>query len=204
MKTNHDKVSYLIGRQVAGNIVDQGLELNTEFLIQGIETGIKGEKCLISDAEAGEIMHSFQKQMTEKLEAEQKEFTEKNKKEGEDFLSKNGKKDDVTVTESGLQYKVINTGSGETPERSSTVEVHYEGTLIDGEVFDSSIERGQTAVFPVSGVIQGWQEVLQLMPVGSKWQVFIPYNLAYGEAGSPPKIGPCSALVFTIDLIDIK
>ena len=204
METNKDKVSYLIGREIAGNLIDQSLDLNTEFLFKGIESRLSGEDSTLSQEESGKVMNEFQRKLGEKLDAERKAVAEKNKKAGEDFLAENSKKDGIESTDSGIQYRIIHAGTGQKPERSSTVETHYEGTLIDGEVFDSSVKRGQTAIFPVSGVIQGWQEILQLMPEGSKWEVFIPWNLAYGETGSPPQIGPYSALIFTIELISIK
>ena len=203
METDHEKVSYLIGRQIAGNLISQKLDLNKDFLFKGIEAGLNDEDMEIGQDEANKLIMEFQSKIQEKLQEEKKAFAEKNKQAGEDFLAENAKKDGIKITESGIQYRVITEGSGKVPAATDTVETHYEGTLIDGEVFDSSIQRGQPVSFPVRGVIQGWQEVLQLMSEGSKWEVFIPYHLAYGEAGSPPKIGPCSALIFQIELIKV-
>jgi FKBP-type peptidyl-prolyl cis-trans isomerase FklB len=127
-----------------------------------------------------------------------------NKKKGEDFLAENAKKPGVKTTDSGLQYLVLKEGTGKKPELNDTVVCHYHGTLIDGTVFDSSVDRGQPASFPVSGVIHGWTEVLQLMKEGSKYRVFIPSQLAYGAHGAPPKIGPNEALIFEIELLEVK
>lgn len=203
MKTNQEKVSYLIGRQIAGNLLTQKLDLISEFLFKGIEGGLNDEEMLLEPEEAKSIFEAFQNEMDAKLNEETKVFAEMNQKAGEEFLAENAKKDGVIAIDSGIQYKVLTEGSGEIPKGTDTVETHYEGSLIDGEVFDSSIQRGESISFPVGGVIQGWQEVLQLMPVGSKWEVFIPGHLAYGEAGSPPKIGPNATLVFIVELIAI-
>ena len=177
MKTNQEKVSYLIGRQIAGNLLTQKLDLISEFLFKGIEGGLNDEEMLLEPEEAKSIFEAFQNEMDAKLNEETKVFAEMNQKAGEEFLAENAKKDGVIAIDSGIQYKVLTEGSGEIPKGTDTVETHYEGSLIDGEVFDSSIQRGESISFPVGGVIQGWQEVLQLMPVGSKWEVFIPEAL---------------------------
>jgi FKBP-type peptidyl-prolyl cis-trans isomerase FklB len=151
-----------------------------------------------------ETLNAFQKQTMSKMEAKQKVDGEKNVKEGEAFLAANGKKDGVKTLASGLQYKVIKTGTGKTPKATDTVKVHYHGTLTDGTVFDSSVERGEPATFPVNGVIPGWIEALQLMKEGDKWQLVIPPKLAYGERGAGGKIGPNSVLVFDVELLSIE
>lgn len=203
MNTDKEKTSYLIGLQVAGNLLAQGVDLDASCFNKGLDTGLNKGACEIPQDEANELLRKLEEGIKEKLQKQRVEAAMANKKAGEDFLAANSEKEGVKTTPSGLQYKVITEGSGAIPAATDTVETHYEGTLISGEIFDSSIKRGQTVSFPVSGVIKGWQEALQLMSVGSKWEVYIPYNLAYGEAGSPPKIGPFSALVFTVELINI-
>ena len=203
METNQEKVSYLIGRQIAGNLAQQGIEVVQENLFKGIEAAFNGEESPISQEEAGKLFQELESGVKERLQAQQAQIAAKNADEGAAFLADNASKDDVNVTPSGLQYKIIKEGDGAIPTSADTVETHYEGTLISGEIFDSSIKRGQPVSFPVSGVIQGWQEALQLMPVGSTWEVYIPGHLAYGEAGSPPNIGPNSTLIFTVELIKI-
>jgi FKBP-type peptidyl-prolyl cis-trans isomerase FklB len=151
-----------------------------------------------------EAMMTFQRELREKQTKGRDEMGEKNKKEGEEFLAKNKKKEDVKTTPSGLQYKVIKEGDGAMPKPDDTVTVNYEGKLINGTVFDSSYKRGQPATFPVKGVIPGWTEALQLMKVGSKYELFIPSNLAYGERGAGGDIGANATLLFTVELLSIK
>jgi FKBP-type peptidyl-prolyl cis-trans isomerase FklB len=158
----------------------------------------------MTEQEVNETMMNFQKDMMAKQQARMKELGEKNKKEGEAFLAENKKKEGVITLPSGLQYKVMKEGDGKTPIVNDVVTVHYRGTLIDGKEFDSSYTRGQPASFPVKGVIPGFSEALQLMKTGSKWQLFIPSNLAYGERGAGDEIGPNAALIFDIELISIK
>jgi FKBP-type peptidyl-prolyl cis-trans isomerase FklB len=149
-------------------------------------------------------MAAFQKEMMAKQQELAKKLGEKNKKEGEAFLSENRKKEGIKALPSGLQYKVVKAGTGKKPKSTDTVTTHYRGTLIDGTEFDSSYRRGQPASFPVSGVIAGWTEALQLMEEGAKWQLFIPPNLAYGERGAGSQIGPNATLIFEIELISIQ
>jgi FKBP-type peptidyl-prolyl cis-trans isomerase FklB len=203
MNTDKEKTSYLIGLQVAGNLVQQGIDLDSESFNKGLTGGLNGDDCLVAPEEANKLLMALENEIKGRLQKQQMEAATLNKDAGEKFLAENAGKDGVTMTSTGLQYKVLVEGDGAIPTATDTVETHYEGSLISGEVFDSSIQRGQTVSFPVSGVIQGWQEALQLMSVGSKWEVYIPFNLAYGEAGSPPKIGPFSALVFQVELINI-
>lgn len=193
-----DKVSYSLGVNIATNIKGQGLdEVNYEAFSKGVEDIYENNSTQISPAEAQQILQAYFQKQQEKQFASAKE-------EGEAFLAANAKREGVTVLPSGLQYEVITMGTGEKPTASSTVKTHYHGTLINGDVFDSSVERGQPISFPVNGVIAGWTEALQLMPVGSKWKLYIPYNLAYGERGAGPKIGPFSALVFEVELLGIE
>ena len=203
MDDKMDKVSYLIGRQVAGSLLQQGISVELKKFCEGIEDGVNNKELPFTNEEAAQIMQSFEAEMQQKLQAEKKAFAEKNLQAGLEFLDKNKNEDGIQITESGIQYRILEDASGDKPKATDTVETHYEGKLLSGEVFDSSIQRGESVSFPVGGVIKGWQEVLQLMSVGARWQVFIPAHLAYGENGSPPKIGPNSVLEFEIQLINI-
>lgn len=203
MDEKMDKVSYLIGRQVAGSLLQQGINVELKKFCEGIEDGINNKELPFTNEEAAQIMQSFEAEMQQKLQAEKKAFAEKNLQAGLEFLDKNKNADGIKVTGSGIQYRILEDASGDKPKATDTVETHYEGKLLSGEIFDSSIQRGESISFPVGGVIKGWQEVLQMMSVGARWQVFIPAHLAYGENGSPPKIGPNSVLEFEIQLINI-
>ncbi len=161
-------------------------------------------KTTLSEAERKETLDNFRKEMMAKMESKQKTDGGKNLKEGEAFLAANAKKEAVTTLPSGLQYKVLKSGKGKSPKATDTVKVHYHGTLLDGTVFDSSVERGEPATFPVNGVIPGWVEALQIMKEGDKWQLTIPPKLAYGERGAGGKIGPNSVLVFDVELLSIE
>ena len=194
-----DKVSYSIGADIGNNLKRSELDLNPAFLTQGIKDAFAGSTVL-TDEEMKATLQTFQSEMQAKMMAKQKVLAEKNQTESNKFLEENKKKEGVVTTPSGLQYKVIKEGTGPKPKTSDTVSVNYRGTLIDGKEFDKSKEP---ATFPVEGVIPGWVEALQLMPVGSKWQLFIPSSLAYGE-NAPPMIGPNQALVFDVELLEIK
>lgn len=190
------KTGYSIGVQF-GAFVEAGKDLfDMDSLIRGLQDSIGGKNLEIDKAESEAVFRSFQKAMTEKQGEAQAAA-------GKAFLEANAKKDGVVVLPSGLQYKVIKEGTGPKPTRSDQVSTHYAGRLIDGTEFDSSYKRGQPAAFGVTRVIAGWTEALQLMPVGSKWELYIPYSLAYGTRGSPPLIGPYAALIFEIELLDI-
>ena len=204
LKDQKDKVSYSIGINIGKNLKKQSVEVNPDILLQGIKDALSGGKTLMTDQEVNETMMNFQKEMMAKQQARMKELGEKNKKEGEAFLAENKKKEGVKTLPSGLQYKIIKEGDGKIPTINDTVTVNYRGTLIDGTEFDSSYQRGQPASFPVKGVIAGFSEALQLMKVGSKWQLFIPSNLAYGERGAGNEIGPNATLVFELELVSIK
>ena len=203
IKTELDSVSYSLGINIAKSFEAEFSEINLEQFIQGINDNHSKEELKISEAETQQIVQSyFMKKQAGQQEQSKAEMAPKIK-EGEEFLAKNGKKEGITTTKSGLQYEIITQGTGSKPGLTDEVETHYHGTLLDGTVFDSSVERGQSISFPVNGVIKGWTEALQLMSVGSKWKLYIPYNLAYGERGTGP-IGPYSTLIFEVELISIK
>jgi FKBP-type peptidyl-prolyl cis-trans isomerase FklB len=204
LKSQQDKVSYSIGLNIGGNFKKQNIELNYDLFVKGIKDGVAGTKPLLDEAQVREVMMTFQKEMMAKQEERNKTLSDKNKKEGDTFLADNKKKEGVKVTASGLQYRVIKEGTGEIPKATDTVVTNYKGTLLDGTEFDSSYKRGEPATFPVTGVIKGWTEALQLMKVGSKWQLFIPSDLAYGEKGAGRDIGPNATLIFEIELVSIK
>ncbi len=204
LKTFKDSVSYGIGMNIGRDLKHQSIDINPDVLAQGIKDMIGDGKPLMTDEQLSSCMMTFQKDMMAKQEAKNKESGEKNKKEGEAFLAANKAKEGVKVTASGLQYKILKEGTGPKPTATQTVSVHYRGTLIDGKEFDSSTKRGQPAEFPVNGVIKGWTEALQLMPVGSKWELYIPSELAYGERGAGSEIGPNAVLIFEVELLAIK
>ena len=204
LKTQKDKVSYSIGLDIGKNFKKQSMDIDPDLLARGLKDAMAGGKTLLTEEEVRTIMPAFQKEMQAKAEARAKELGDKNMKEGETFLAENKKKEGVVTLPSNLQYKVITAGNGERPKSSDTVTTHYRGTLIDGTEFDSSHKRGQPASFPVTGVIAGWTEALQLMPVGSKWQLFVPSNLAYGPRGAGQMIGPNATLIFEVELLSIQ
>jgi len=199
LKDQKDKVSYSIGLQIGFNLSRQKVDVIPDMLAAGIKDAIAGKPQLNPD-QIKEVMTAFEKDMEQK----QKEAGDKNKAEGTKFLEENKKKEGVKTTASGLQYKVIKDGNGAQPKKTDTVTVNYRGTLINGTEFDSSYKRGQPATFPVSGVIPGWSEALQLMKVGSKYQVWVPSNLAYGERAVSAEMGPNSTLIFDVELLDAK
>ncbi|MBN2263865.1 MAG: FKBP-type peptidyl-prolyl cis-trans isomerase [Prolixibacteraceae bacterium] len=194
-----DSVALSVGYTLGGNLKKQFGDVNPELIAQGIIAAFNDEKNPLfeKDQEADMAIRAY-------LRKESERAAEENLKAGQKFLEENAKREGVTVTESGLQYEVIKEGEGEKPTAASTVEVHYHGTTIDGKVFDSSVERGETIEFPLNGVIKGWTEGLQLMSVGSKYKLFIPSDLAYGErGGAGGGIQPNSALIFEVELISI-
>lgn len=195
--TVEDQVSYSLGVNIAYSLKNQGFEnLNVEALGLAI-ADVLGNRPLQIDPEKGEqILNEYFQQIQARKHS-------KNIEEGRKFLQENSSKEGVTTLPSGLQYKILKEGNGPKPKATDTVTTHYHGTLINGTVFDSSVQRGQPASFPVNGVIAGWVEALQLMPVGSKWQLFIPSNLAYGTRGASELIGPNTTLVFEVELISI-
>src|SRR5437773_4861359 len=199
LKDQKDKVSYSIGLQIGFNLSRQKVDVIPDMLAAGIKDAIAGKPQLNPD-QIKEVMTAFEKDMEQK----QKEAGDKNKAEGTKFLEENKKKEGVKTTASGLQYKVIKDGNGAQPKKTDTVTVNYRGTLINGTEFDSSYKRGQPATFPVSGVIPGWSEALQLMKAGSKYQFFVPPNLAYGDRALGPDIAPNSTLIFDVELLGVK
>ena len=199
----HDKASYAIGLNLGQNLKTQEVPVNLDYLIQGLRDGLGGAAALLGDDDLKATMQSFQQEMMTKQQAKQAVAGEKNKKEADEFLAKNKAKPGVVTTASGLQYEVITEGTGPKPTADDRVTVNYRGTLLDGSQFDSSYDRGQPATFPVSGVIPGWVEAMQLMPVGSKYKLYIPPELAYQERGAGNAIGPNSLLIFEVELLAI-
>jgi len=202
-QTPKEKQSYSIGADIGNKLKSQSIDVDPDALAQGLKDAISGNKLLMTEQEIKESLSSLQKEMMEKQAERTKQLSEKNKKEGDAFLAENKKKEGVKTLPSGLQYKVITEGTGKTPKAEDTVITNYRGTLIDGTEFDSSYKRGQPATFPVKGVIPGWTEALQLMKEGSKWELFIPASLAYGERGAGNLIGPYTTLIFEIELISV-
>ena len=200
LKDLKDKVSYSIGLDLGFNFKKQNLELNPDALLAGVKDALGGKQPLLNENEVKETMTALTKQMEEKEKAK----AEKNAKDGEKFLAENKKKEGVKTTASGLQYKVIKEGTGPQPKATDTVVANYRGTLVNGTEFDSSYKRGQPATFPLTGVIKGWTEGLQLMKVGSKYQLFVAPNLAYGERAMSPDLGPNATLIFEVELVGIQ
>jgi len=205
LKTDKEKLSYAMGLDLGGQLKANGVNIDPAVFVKGLQDALAGGKTLLTDAEAKAVIAQLQKTMIAKRLAESKAIGEKNKAEGEKFLAANKAKEGVVTLASGLQYKILTAGTGPKPTLEQTVTCHYRGTLIDGKEFDNSYKRGEPGSFPVKGVIKGWTEALQLMPVGSKWQVFVPSSLAYGERGAAAAdIGPHATLVFEIELVAIK
>lgn len=203
LSTEEQQVSYGIGLNFGTNLKRQEFPIDIDSFIAGLHDGVEGNEPKMAQEEIMKVMQGFQKKMMDKRKAEKEAAAAKNKQEGEAFLAENGKKEGVMTTDSGLQYKVITKGDGPIPTAEDTVEVNYRGTLINGDEFDSSYKRGQSVSFPVKGVIKGWTEALQLMPVGSKYELYIPANLAYGPGGTG-SIGPNATLIFEVELLGIK
>ena len=192
-----EKVSYALGLSLGNNLMNSGIEyIDYAKLAKGIQDVVEKNEPEISYQEAQNVINEFFEQL-------QKKASEATIKAGQDFLTENAKRPEVITLESGLQYEIIKDANGPKPKASDKVTVHYHGTLIDGKVFDSSVQRGEPATFGVTQVISGWVEALQLMPVGSKWKLFIPSNLAYGAQGAGQAIGPHTTLIFEVELIGI-
>ncbi len=203
LKDTKQRVSYSIGADIGKNFKRSEIEVDVKALSAGMADALTG-KTALTEEEMKDTLQKFQTEMMAKMQGKQKESGDKNLKAGEDFLAANAKKEGVKVLPSGLQYKVIKSGTGKSPKATDTVKTHYHGTLIDGTVFDSSVERKEPVSFPVNRVIPGWTEALQLMKEGDKWTLFVPAKLAYGERGAGQKIGPNSALVFEVALLSIE
>ena len=197
------KTSYALGVNIGSSLKDQDVDLDGKALAAGITDALNGKPAMTQQEVQATLMQ-FQQEMMSKMQAKEKVDSDKNLKAGEAFLAENAKKAGVKTTASGLQYKILKEGDGPMPKATDTVKVNYKGTLIDGTVFDSSYDRGEPVTFPVNGVIPGWTEALQMMKVGSKWQLFIPANLAYGEHSPSPKIGSNSTLIFDVELLSIE
>ncbi len=202
LKTDIDSTSYALGVLIAQQnkqsleTVPGGDQINIDMLAAAFRQVLKGDSTLLNPTEANEMVSDFFQKMSEKVAQE-------NLEEGNAFLEKNKAREGIKTTESGLQYEIITEGTGPKPTAEDMVKVHYHGTLIDGKVFDSSVDRGEPAQFPVGGVIPGWVEALQLMPVGSKWKIYLPASLGYGERGAGGNIEPNAALIFEVELLEI-
>jgi FKBP-type peptidyl-prolyl cis-trans isomerase len=199
-----EQVSYMIGRDIARSLDEVKDEIDADTLVEAITGGLAGEKSLMTDEQATQVRETFAQRIQAERIAEMMATAKKNKEEGAAFLAANAKKEGVKTTESGLQYQVITEGKGPRPDGDDVVRVHYKGTLLDGETFDSSYDRNEPAVFSLQQVVPGWQEGIALMPVGSKYRFWIPGELGYGEKGTPGgPIGPNAVLVFEVELQDI-
>ena len=205
LKTQKDKVSYGLGVEAARKFRSQGIEVDPDMLARGLKDGLSGAKLLMPEEDLGKIVNVYQAGLKQERAAQRKLDSEENRKKGEAFLAENGTKEGVVTLPSGLQYRVLKEGAGKVPSDDDTVRVHYRGTHIDGTEFDSSHKSGKPATFKVKGgIIPGWKEALMRMPVGSKWQLFIPPRLAYGERGLGSVIGPNETLVFEVELLSVK
>lgn len=204
LDTLEQKASYSFGVDFAKRLKQQGIDLDISALNHGIKDQASGNKLAFEEGEMTQFKAEYTQQLRTKLMQEQQQLATKNLEAGKQFLAENAKKEGVVTTASGLQYKVIKSGNGKTPQPDDTVTTNYRGTLIDGREFDSSYSRGQPASFPVKGVIKGWTEALQLMKVGDKWELYIPSELAYGAAQRSELIQPNSTLVFELELLGIK
>jgi FKBP-type peptidyl-prolyl cis-trans isomerase FklB len=203
LKTDREKESYAMGMNLGTGLHRQGMMLDPALVARGIRDAQNGGKTLLTEEEAHEALTKLQGEVREKLESKSKGEDTSNRKAGEEFLAANKSKPGVVTLPSGLQYKILKEGTGPKPTADDTVSCEYKGTLIDGKEFDSSAKHGGPATFPVSGVIKGWTEALQLMPVGSKWELFIPADLAYGDRGAGADIQPGDTLIFDVELVSI-
>jgi FKBP-type peptidyl-prolyl cis-trans isomerase FklB len=204
LTTKKDKVSYALGMLVGKDFKGQNIDLDTNVFMKGFNDSFSGAKPALTDEEMQKTMTEFQTEMKTKFEADRKAQAEKNKKEGDEFLAANAKKEGVKTTASGLQYKVLKEGAGAPPKATDSVKVNYKGTLIDGTEFDSSYKRGEPVTFKANQVIPGWTEALQLMKPGSKYEIFVPSKLAYGENGAGRVIPPNATLIFEVELLEVN
>ena len=204
LKTQKDKVSYALGANLGMNLHKQSVEVDPAIVLRGLKDALAAGKMLLTDDEARAALVQLQADVRNKQQEKMKVAGEMNKKEGVEFLAANKTKEGVVTLSSGLQYKILTEGTGPKPAASDTVVCNYRGTLISGTEFDSSYKRGQPASFPVNGVIKGWTEALRLMPVGSKWQLFVPAELGYGDRGAGADIGPSATLIFEVELLSIQ
>ena len=204
LKTQKDKVSYALGMNLGTNLHKQSVEVDPTIVLRGLKDALAGGKMLQTEDEARATLTQLQTEVRNKQQEKMKVAGEANRKEGVEFLAVNKSKEGIVTLPSGLQYKILTEGTGPKPAASDTVVCNYRGTLISGAEFDSSYKRGQPASFPVNGVIKGWTEALQLMPVGSKWQLFVPAELGYGDRGAGADIGPGATLIFEVELLSIQ
>ena len=204
LNTQKDKTSYAIGMNVGKGLHRDSVDIDPAILLRGLKDALAGDKTLLTDKEAQATLTALQNDLRKKQQELRQQATETNKKEGEAFLAANKTKDGVVALPSGLQYKILQEGTGPKPAATDSVVCNYRGTLLDGKEFDSSYKRGQPATFPVTGVIKGWTEALQLMPVGSKWQLFVPSELAYADRGAGADIKPGATLIFEVELVSIQ
>jgi FKBP-type peptidyl-prolyl cis-trans isomerase len=204
LTTQKDKFSYALGMNLGSNLHKQSVPVDPNILLRGLKDALAGGKTALTEEQARAALMEVQNEMRKKQQAEMQAAGEANKKESDAFLVANKAKEGVVTLPSGLQYKILTQGTGPKPTATDSVVCNYRGTLINGTEFDSSYKRGEPATFPVSGVIKGWTEALQLMPVGSKWQLFVPSDLAYGERSPGPEIAPDSTLIFEVELLSIQ
>ncbi|MFC1536723.1 FKBP-type peptidyl-prolyl cis-trans isomerase [Pseudomonadota bacterium] len=203
LNSESSKFSYLLGQDVAASLRQMGDDIDVDAFTEAFRASLKGEKSRISAEDAAKVKKTFFEKKQKEMQAKARADGESNKSSGTAFLAANKQKDGITTTPSGLQYEVLRAAKGAKPVASDTVKVHYRGTLIDGTEFDSSYARGEPATFPLGGVIPGWTEGLQKMNVGSKYRLFVPSDLGYGERGAGSKIGPNAALIFEVELLEI-
>jgi FKBP-type peptidyl-prolyl cis-trans isomerase FklB len=204
LTTQKDKFSYALGMNLGTSLHKQSVPVDPNLLARGLKDALAGGKTLLTEDQARATLMEVQTEMRKKQQEQMQQAGDASKKEGEAFLAANKSKAGVVTLPSGLQYKILTQGTGPKPTASDSVVCNYRGTLLNGTEFDSSYKRGQPATFPVNGVIKGWTEALQLMPVGSKWQLFVPSDLAYGERSPGPEIGPNSTLIFEVELLSIQ
>jgi FKBP-type peptidyl-prolyl cis-trans isomerase FklB len=204
LTTQKDKFSYALGMNLGTNLHKQSVPVDPNILLRGLKDALAGGKTALTEDQARAALMEVQNEMRKKQQEEMHAAGEASKKEGDAFLAANKAKEGVVTLPSGLQYKILTQGTGPKPTATDSVVCNYRGTLINGTEFDSSYKRGEPTTFPVSGVIKGWTEALQLMPVGSKWQLFVPSDLAYGERSPGPEIAPDSTLIFEVELLSIQ
>jgi FKBP-type peptidyl-prolyl cis-trans isomerase FklB len=204
LKTRKDSVSYAIGFNIGQSFKTQKIDADPAVMAAAMNDVLNGKETKLTEEQSQQVWMAYQQEMMAVAEKDRQAAGVKNKEAGEKFLAENTTKEGVITTESGLQYKVIKMGDGPKPTNTDKVKVHYKGTLIDGKTFDSSYDRGEPAVFPVTGVIPGWTEALLLMPVGSTWEVYLPSSIAYGERGAGQDIGANATLIFTVELLGIE
>lgn len=204
LETHMDSISYAIGMDIGKNFKQQSIELDLDVFMKGLSDGTGEEGVtMLTDEQSRSLMMAFQRELQAKQEEQRMAQAGENLAKATEFLAQNKTKGNITELPSGLQYEVMSEGTGASPTINDQVTTHYHGSLLDGTVFDSSVDRGQPATFPLNGVIKAWQEILPMMKEGAKWKIYCPPALAYGEFGSPPKIGPNEALIFEIELIKV-